>query len=230
MLLDKVISLNLFKGNIMFNIYSTNYASMSTEKSADLYVLRKNVFKDRLQWAVNCSDGKELDEFDNDKTNYIFGVKDNMIICGTRMIDMKHKNMLNSAFSSFFHDVVIPEGNFIESTRFFVDKERTQSLLGRRFPVTLALFLSLINYARQHGYDGILAVSSHPMFHIIKSSGWNVTQLKTGMSEKNEPVHLLLGHVDRQSQEALKNRIFKKLNTQDEHMLNAWPLSDEPAF
>ncbi|RLO43644.1 acyl-homoserine-lactone synthase, partial [Serratia marcescens] len=40
MLLDKVISLNLFKGNIMFNIYSTNYASMSTEKSADLYVLR----------------------------------------------------------------------------------------------------------------------------------------------------------------------------------------------
>lgn len=91
----------------------------------------------------------------------------------------------------------------------FVDKERTQSLLGRRFPVTLALFLSLINYARQHGYDGILAVSSHPMLHIIKSSGWNVTLLKTGMSEKNEPVHLLLGHVDRQSQEALKHRIFK---------------------
>lgn len=59
---------------------------------------------------MNCSDGKELDEFDNDKTNYIFGVKDNMIVCGTRMIDMKHKNMLNSAFSSFFHDVVIPEG------------------------------------------------------------------------------------------------------------------------
>ena len=36
-------------------------------------------------------------------------------------------------------------------------------------PVTLALFLSLINYARQHGCDGILAVSSHPMLHIIKA-------------------------------------------------------------
>ena len=53
--------------------------------------------------------------------------------------------------------------------------------------MTLALFLSLINYARQHGYDGILAVSSHPMLHIIKSSGWNVTLLKTGMSERTSP-------------------------------------------
>jgi len=214
----------------MFNIYSVNYSSMSNENSEDLYMLRKNTFKDRLQWALNCSDGKELDQFDNEKTNYIFGVKNGVIICGTRMIDMKHDNMLNSAFSSFFNNAYIPEGNFIESTRFFVDKERTHSLLGRRFPVTLALFLSLINYARQHRYDGILAVASHPMLHIIKSSGWNVSLLETGISEKNEPVHLLLGHVDDKSLEALKARIFSKLSMPDESILNAWPLTSEPAI
>lgn len=214
----------------MFNIYSVNYSSMSNEKSEDLFMLRKNTFKDRLQWAVNCSDGKELDEFDNEKTNYIFGVENGMIICGTRMIDMKYDNMLNSAFSSFFNNISIPEGNFIESTRFFVDKERTHSLLGRRFPVTMTLFLSLINYARQHHYDGILAVASHPMLHIIKSSGWNVTLLESGISEKNEPVHLLLGHADSESQEALKARIFRKLNIPDESILNAWPLTAEPAL
>ncbi|OJT40560.1 acyl-homoserine-lactone synthase [Serratia plymuthica] len=214
----------------MFNIYSVNYSSMSNEKSEDLYMLRKNTFKDRLKWAVNCSDGKELDQFDNEKTNYIFGVKNGVIICGTRMIDMKHDNMLNSAFSSFFNNAYIPEGNFIESTRFFVDKERTHSLLGRRFPVTLALFHSLINYARQHRYDGILAVASHPMLHIIKSSGWNVSLLETGVSEKNEPVHLLLGHVDDKSLEALKARIFSKLSMPDESILNAWPLTSESAI
>ncbi|TQI78593.1 acyl homoserine lactone synthase [Serratia fonticola] len=211
----------------MFNIYSVNYSSMSNEKSEDLFMLRKNTFKDRLQWAVNCSDGKELDEFDNEKTNYIFGVEKGMIICGTRMIDMKYDNMLNSAFSSFFKNVSIPEGNYIESTRFFVDKERTHSLLGRRFPVTMVLFLALINYARQHHYDGILAVASHPMLHIIKSSGWNVSLLETGISEKDEPVYLLLGHADRESQEALKARIFRKFSLPDENILNAWPLTPE---
>lgn len=214
----------------MFNIYSVNYSLMSSEKSEDLFILRKNTFKDRLQWAVNCSEGKELDQFDNEKTNYIFGVKNGMIICGTRMIDMKDDNMLNSAFSSFFKNVSIPEGNFIESTRFFVDKERTHSLLGRRFPVTLVLFLSLINYARQHHYDGILAVASHPMLHIIRSSGWNVSLLETGISEKDEPVHLLLGHVDQESQEALKDKISRKISTMDESMLDAWPLTSDSSI
>jgi len=54
--------------------------------------------------------------------------------------------------------------------------------LGRRFPITLALFLSLINYARQHRYDGILAVIA--VLHIIKSSGWYVSLPETGISEK----------------------------------------------
>jgi N-acyl-L-homoserine lactone synthetase len=214
----------------MFNIYSVNYASMSNEKSEDLFMLRKNTFKDRLQWAVDCSDGKEVDQFDNDKTDYIFGMENGIIICGTRMIDMKHNNMLNSTFSSFFNNVSIPEGNYIESTRFFVDKERTHSLLGRKFPVTMALFLSLINYARQHHYDGILAVASHPMMHIIRTSGWNVTVLETGVSEKNEPVYLLLGHVDPESQRKLKAKIFSKHSMADEARLNDWPLATEPSL
>ncbi|MBW7982992.1 acyl-homoserine-lactone synthase [Enterobacillus tribolii] len=209
----------------MFNIYSVNYSSLGNDKSEDLFMLRKNTFKDRLQWAVSCSDGKELDQFDNDNADYIFGVKDGMIICGTRMIDMKYSNMLTNTFSSFFKKVVIPEGNFIESTRFFVDKERTRLLLGRRFPVTRVLFLSLINYARQHHYDGILAVASHPMMHIIRTSGWNVSVLETGISEKNEPVYLLLGHVDPESQEALKTRIFSNETVPDVNALSAWPLS-----
>lgn len=225
MLPDELIFIYSYTGDIMFNIYSVNYSLMGGEKSQDLFMLRKNTFKDRLQWAVDCSDGKEFDQFDNEKADYIFGVKDDMIICGTRMIDMKYSNMLTNTFSSFFDKVTLPQGNFIESTRFFVDKERTHTLLGRRFPVTMVLFLSLINYARQHHYDGILAVASHPMMHIIRSSGWHVSVLETGISEKDEPVYLLLGHVDSESQRALKTRIFSKYSTADENVLNHWPLS-----
>ncbi|MCW2481879.1 acyl-homoserine-lactone synthase [Candidatus Symbiopectobacterium sp. NZEC135] len=192
----------------MFNIYIVNYLSLSKENSEDLFSLRKNIFKDRLQWDVGCFDGKEFDSFDNEKTDYIFGIKNGVIICGTRIIDIKHHNMLNDTFSSFFKRVNLPEGKFIESTRFFVDKDRVSSLLGNRSSITLALFLSLINYAQRHHYDGILAVASHPMMSIIRKSGY-----------------LLLGHIDLTSQKELKDRILRKDNSQFENVLNEWPLS-----
>lgn len=209
----------------MFNIYSVNYSFLGHEKTEDLFVLRKNTFKDRLQWAVTCSDGKEHDQFDNENTDYIFGAINDVILCGTRMIDMKHNNMLNHAFSAFFKNVSIPAGNYVESTRFFVDKERTHSHLGGKYPVTMVLFLSLINYARRHHYDGILAVASHSMMSIIRRSGWNVTVLDIGTSEKEEPVYLLLGHIDTQSLEKIKAKALKALSSQDETELGHWPLA-----
>lgn len=207
----------------MFNIYAVNYSLLGHDKAEDLFMLRKSTFKDRLQWAVTCSDGMEHDQFDNEKTDYIFGVEKGVILCGTRMIDMKESNMLNDTFAGFFNKVNIPEGNFVESTRFFVDKERTHSLLGGKYPVTMSLFLSLINYAIERHYDGILAVASHSMMSIIRRSGWNVTVLEIGMSEKDEPVYLLLGHIDTQSQEKLKAKI-RRHEQQNERELNAWPL------
>ena len=54
-----------------------------------------------------------------------------------------------SLFSVFFNDVNIPEGNFLESTRFFVDKDRVSEFLGKRYPVTLVLFSNSVT-----GQDG----------------------------------------------------------------------------
>ena len=208
----------------MLKIYCTDYATLDRKKSEELFMLRKNVFKDRLQWAVNCTDGMENDEFDNENAKYIYGVKDEKIICGSRIIEMRNENMLVKTFSSFFDKVEIPEGNYIESTRFFVDKQRAKVLAGHRLPVTRILFMALINYARQHHYDGVIAVASHPMMQIIKNSGWKITLLETGQSEKDEPVYLVLGHVDEGSQQAMKAAIIKA-SSLDEEVLNSWPLS-----
>lgn len=209
----------------MFSIHSINYLSLSNKKLDELFMLRKNSFKDRLQWAVNCFDGKEFDQFDNEKASYVFGSHNGVIICGTRIIDMRENNMLDNVFSLFFDKVEIPKGNYIESTRFFVDKKRTHEYLGPKFPVTLMLFLSLINYAKQYHYDGIIAVASHSMIHIIKKSGWRVSILATGISEKNESVYLLLGNIDNESQTELKSKILSRYEFFDEKTLNDWPLS-----
>ena len=53
----------------MFNVYVVNFSSLSHEKSEEFFMLRKNIFKDRLQWAVSCFDGKEYDQFDNEKAD-----------------------------------------------------------------------------------------------------------------------------------------------------------------
>jgi acyl homoserine lactone synthase len=54
--------------------------------------------------------------------------------------------------------------------------------------------------------------------------------LETGVSEKNEPVYLLLGHVDSESQRKLKAKIFSKHSAADETRLNDWPLAAEPSL
>lgn len=209
----------------MLNIYSADYSSMNAELSNDIFTLRKKIFKDRLNWAVNCLNGMEYDQFDNSNTNYIYGVEDGKIICGTRIIKMNHKNMLMETFSCFFKKINIPKGNYIESTRFFVDKQRSRVLLGQQYPVTNVLFLAIINFARQHGYEGIIAVASKPMLHIIKNSGWNTTLIETGYSETKESVYLILGHVDEESQKALKKKILEQECKLNDNMLNSWPLS-----
>ncbi|WP_380178102.1 acyl-homoserine-lactone synthase [Kalamiella sp. sgz302252] len=208
----------------MFNIHIINYMSLSKEKAKDLFSLRKATFADRLGWAVTSENGLERDVFDGIDTNYVLGIMNEEIICGTRLIAMSNKNMLESAFAVFFKNAKIPPGCYVESTRFFVDKKRAKELLGYHYPVTLTLFLSLINFAQQHDYDGIIAVASHAMMHIIRQSGWHVTILDTGLSEKNEPVYLLLGHVDYISCKNLKEKILTGKNTLTERLLDSWPL------
>ena len=207
----------------MLKIYCTDYSNLDRKESEELFMLRKVVFKDRLNWAVNSANGIESDEFDNENARYIYGMKDEKIICGSRIIEMRNDNMLTKTFSCFFDKVEVPEGNYIESTRFFVDKERAKILAGQRLPVTRILFLALINYGRQHQYDGIIAVASHSMMQIIKKSGWKVTLLKTGGSERSEPVYLVLGHVDESSQQAMKTAILKMSSLKEED-LNSWPM------
>ncbi|MDW8845615.1 acyl-homoserine-lactone synthase [Erwinia sp. MMLR14_017] len=207
----------------MLKVYCSDYSTLDSKKSEEIFKLRKRVFKDRLQWAVNCTGEMERDEFDNANAKYIYGVKDEKIICGSRVIAMKNENMLANTFSSFFNKVEIPEGNYIESTRFFVDKQGAKFLAGHRFPVTKVLFMALISYARQHQYDGVIAVTSHPMMQIIKSSGWNITLLETGQSEKDEPVYLVLGHADENSHQAMKSAIINESGL-NENELNSWPL------
>ncbi|WP_337262242.1 MULTISPECIES: acyl-homoserine-lactone synthase [unclassified Serratia (in: enterobacteria)] len=207
----------------MLEIFDINYTSLSDKKSEELFTLRKETFKDRLNWAVNCIDGMEFDEYDNHNTNYLFGVKDNIVICSLRFIEMQYPNMITGTFSPYFGRFTLPEGNYIESSRFFIDKIRARKVGCSQYPISTLFFLAMVNYARKFNYDGILTIVSHPMLTILERSGWGVSVIEQGISEKNEKVYLLHLPVDTKNQNALIERVQHAVNI-EKSRLASWPL------
>lgn len=208
----------------MLEIFDVNYNLLTETKSKELFTLRKETFKDRLNWAVNCINGMEFDEYDNDKANYLFGVRNNTIICSVRFIEMQFPNMITNTFAPFFKHLNLPKGNYIESSRFFVTKNQTRNENYQKDPVCFILFLAMLNYAQKCGYDGILTIVSHAMLKILKRSGWGISIIEQGVSEKNEKVYLMLLPVDSESQNQLIGKIRSHYDNLVNNKLKQWPL------
>ncbi|WGL98453.1 acyl-homoserine-lactone synthase [Arsenophonus sp. aPb] len=208
----------------MLEIFDVNYNLLTEKKSKELFTLRKETFKDRLNWAVNCINGMEFDEYDNDKTNYLFGVRNNNIICSVRFIEMQFPNMITGTFAPFFKHLNLPKGNYIESSRFFVAKNQTRNGNYNKDPVCFILFLAMLNYAKKCEYDGILTIVSHAMLKILERSGWGISIVEQGISEKNEKVYLMLLPVDSESQNQLIGKIRNHYDSLINNKLKQWPL------
>ncbi len=208
----------------MLDIFEVNFGHMSKKQLNEMFFLRKETFKDRLDWAVNCIDNMEFDTYDNDHANYILGVTNDTIICSVRIIEMQYPNMITGTFSSYFGEMNIPSGNYVESSRFFVDKARARHLISKKNPVGLMLFLAMIRYARHFNIEGILTIVSHSMLTILKRSGWKISVISQGLSEKKEKIYLLNLPVDDESQNALITRIAKITGDGSDRLVN-WPLS-----
>lgn len=208
----------------MLQLFDVNYASLASARLNELYSLRKGVFKDRLKWAVSSINDMEMDEYDNQNTTYIFGVRDSRCICSVRFIEIAYPNMITGTFRSWFDKVELPPGNFVEASRLFVDKERmaTQSL--RQQPVSALLFLSMINYARHYGYEGIYAIVSHQMYVIFRRSGWQVSIVEQSAGSREQRIYLIFMPVDVDNQRRLIS-LVSSAAPGCESRLESWPIS-----
>lgn len=208
----------------MLDLLDVKYRFLTELKSNELFTLRKKVFKDRLNWMVSSENNMEFDEYDNHRTSYIFGVCHERCVCSLRFIEIKYPNMITGTFKSWFDNIELPDGNYVEASRLFIDKERVSALELRQQPVSALLFLSMINYARHYKYEGIYAVVSNPMYRIFRKSGWDISVVKQGVSEKQESIWLIFMPIDDDNQRTLIERVKSKapgLNIK----LDAWPLS-----
>ncbi|GAB7195652.1 hypothetical protein DZS_04280 [Dickeya ananatis] len=76
----------------------------------------------------------------------------------------------------------------------------------------------MINYARKYHYDGILTIVSHPMLTLLKRSGWRISIIQQGLSEKQERIYLLHLPTDDDSRHALIERITQMTQAESEQL------------
>ncbi|QGY28820.1 acyl-homoserine-lactone synthase [Pantoea cypripedii] len=176
---------------MMITFESCNYSKMLKKDLNEFYFIRKKIFKDRLDWLVKCKDGMEFDEYDNENTNYLIGKKEGKIICGCRFIDMHFDNMFTGVFYKYFDKLTLPEGNYVEVTRLFIDNEPDLEYEFAR-DLKLRFFLNIHAFAKESGYDGIYAVVSEQLLCSLIKAGWNIEVQKIGISEKKEQIYLII--------------------------------------
>lgn len=208
----------------MLKIIDVSYEELTDMRSVDLYKLRKKTFKDRLNWAVNCSNDMEFDEYDNPDMRYLLGIYDDQLICSVRFIDLRLPNMITHTFNALFDDVVLPQEGYIESSRFFVDKTRAKMLLGNHFPISQVFFLSIINYARHYAHTGIYTIVSRAMLTILKRSGWQIEVMKEAYASEKERIYLLRLPTDKDNHARLALQVNELLEC-SESALSRWPMS-----
>lgn len=208
----------------MLRFFDVGFNSLNEKDSKEIFTLRKRVFKDRLDWMVECSNGMESDEYDCCRTIYLLGGVGDNYVCGVRFIETECPNMITGTFKEYFDKFDIPKGNFIEASRLFIEKGRSQKLRFQGYPVSTLLFLSMINYARFYQYEGIYAIVSHSMYVIFKRSGWLISIIEKSVSEKKQDIYLIFMPVDEHSQRTLISLARQKAPFLG-GSLNTWPLS-----
>ena len=177
----------------MLEFLHVDYSSLNEIHSEDLFRLRKETFYDRLNWKVSCNNDMEYDEFDNINSKYILGIFNGEIICSVRFISLKHENMINKNFNDYFNDVDLPL-NGIDSSRFFVDKRRSKQYLGSSYPITLSLYVAMIDFLIKNGHDGFYTITSHSMIALLKRSAWHLKIIKVANISTDEKIYLIFLH------------------------------------
>lgn len=135
------------------------------------YSLRKRIFCDKLQWVTPKSFGLEHDEFDELYNLYILHLDDETgeVTGGVRLMPTTGPTLMHSVWAVMLPD---PDDfrspNIWEATRFCVETSasRKQSLANR---ITLALTLSVIEFAQANGISHIIAVCESKFFDMTNA-------------------------------------------------------------
>lgn len=143
-----------------------------------MFRLRHEVFKQRLNWDVGSSAGKERDDFDDLEPVYIVCEEEGEVLGSWRLLPTTGPYMLKNVFPELLHGEQAPEHeNIWEISRFAVSKRVAgNDSLGTIRSVTNTLLDELFTFAARRKIERIVAVSDVRFERILKRAGLLTTR------------------------------------------------------
>jgi len=200
-----------------FKVRTFSYDTVPDNVLFDLYGMRKRVFHDRLHWKVQVDGHHEIDQYDDANADYVILSDRTMPLAGVRFINTVHPYMANGVFAPYFKQPLPRQADIIESSRFFVDKNRVREAGLAAYPLTPMLIRAMVSYAQNVGASSILTIVSKPMARIVKQAGCLYEVYDVGHISEREPLYLINLEVS-----------SRHLATLSETIKARWPGSSEP--
>ncbi|MDZ5449155.1 MULTISPECIES: acyl-homoserine-lactone synthase [Labrys] len=155
----------------MIEVIQSYERHLHTETLDALYQMRARVFKDRLDWDVNVSNGREIDYFDDCDPVYLISRNQytGRVEGGLRLLPTTGPNMLRDVFSVLLPDGEIVESPLIwESSRFAIDPDLANDGNRRLHSVTTELLCGIVEVGMLAGIDFVVSVYDARMARIFK--------------------------------------------------------------
>lgn len=145
-----------------------------------MHRLRARIFQGRLEWDVEVTQGREVDEFDAFRPTYILTITPSLDVVGcARLLPATGPTMMQVLFpdlerGGLFH----PHAAMVESSRFCVDTSLQAGRAGGSLhDVTLTMFAAIIEWSMEQGYTEIVTGTDVRFERILKRAGWPMARI-----------------------------------------------------
>ncbi len=146
---------------------------------AEMYRLRRRVFKDRLDWSVSISGDLELDVFDALNPTYLIALDHDTVNGCVRLLPTTGPTMLGETFPMLLDGQPPPcSVRILESSRFCVDTQLTAGTTSNGLNRgTFVLFAAMIESLRAADACSIVTVTDMRMERILRRAGWPLERI-----------------------------------------------------
>jgi acyl homoserine lactone synthase len=164
----------------MMQLITSDHHSGFIDAVAEMHHLRYRVFKERLDWDVDFSDGMEIDEFDALRPVYLIQrANDNRVQGCVRLLPSTGPTMLRDTFPVLLDGSPAPASPAIwESSRFALDLPPDTPKAARGLATaTYELFAGMIEFGLSRQLSEIVTVTDVRMERILRRAGWPLRRI-----------------------------------------------------
>jgi acyl-homoserine lactone synthase len=144
----------------------------------EMFRIRHDIYVGRRGWsALKRPDGRDIDQFDTDRTVYLLGLDEEArVTAGLRLNPTTGPHLIRDIFPHTVTNEPIPVGEHIyEFTRWFVVKERVSS--GKKSRVAGELLVGMLEYGKQIGLTHISLCCDAFFWKTMRDTRWDVRRL-----------------------------------------------------